>query len=248
MGGHREPGRDSADIHAFPTTHWSIIASARKEERGAALTRLIEAYAPALRTYLTLERRLRPQDVDDALQGFIADRFLESRLLSIADPAKGKFRSLLLSALNNYLASVYRHDSAKKRAPEEGIGSLDSCADHRGDSVEPSAAFVRAWAVQLLTKTQEAMKEECRRINRMDMWEVFRRRELAPCYEGAEPISYDAMVSEFGFKSPLQASNTLVTAKRMFDRILRAQIAEYAMPDQIDDEVRDLFSAFGGAK
>ena len=244
----RESGLTPSEVHPFPTTHWSLIAGAQEDHRGAALARLVQMYAPALRTYLALERRLRPNEIDDAIQGFIADRVLESRLIEGADPAKGKFRSLLLAALNNYLTSAHRYDTAKKRSPEGSVVAIEAAAEHLRSDDDPSAVFDRAWAVQLLAKTQQVMQAECQRTHRADLWEAFRRRVLAPCYEGIEPISYEAMVVEFGFKSPQHASNTLVTAKRMFDRILRELIAAYAMPDEIDDEVHDLFNALGGDK
>lgn len=248
MGGQGKTDWAATDVHAFPTTHWSVVVSAREDRRGAALGRLVQMYTPALRTYLLLERRLSPQDVDDAIQGFVADRVLESSLLAKADPARGKFRSLLLAALNNHINSEYRRATAKKRAPEAGISSLDAATHAASADQDPFRAFNRAWAMQLLTRAQEVMRAECERIGRPEIWGVFRKRELAPIYEGTAPISYEAIVSEFGFKSPSQASNTIVTAKRMFDRILREIIREYATPEQVEDEIRDLFLAFSNAK
>jgi hypothetical protein len=48
-------------------------------------------------------------------------------------------------------------------------------------------------------------------------------------------------VEKFGFRSPTEASNALVTAKRMFVRALRAVVAEYARDENgIDREIEEL--------
>jgi hypothetical protein len=59
--------------------------------------------------------------------------------------------------------------------------------------------------------------------------------------EGKPSPSYQELVERFGFSSPTQASNMLVTAKRTYARVLRSVIGEYARDEQeIDDELADL--------
>lgn len=49
------------------------------------------------------------------------------------------------------------------------------------------------------------------------------------------------MVEQFGFPSPTAASNALVTAKRMYARILRAVVAQYADdPHEVESEIAEL--------
>jgi hypothetical protein len=49
------------------------------------------------------------------------------------------------------------------------------------------------------------------------------------------------VVVRFGFKSPTEASNALVTAKRMFVRALRSVVAEYATDEAgINGEIEEL--------
>jgi hypothetical protein len=51
-----------------------------------------------------------------------------------------------------------------------------------------------------------------------------------------------------GFKTPLQASNALVTAKRMFERQLRSVVAEYAGDEsEVESELMDLRRIFSDA-
>ena len=72
-------------------------------------------------------------------------------------------------------------------------------------------------------------------------WSVFDCRVVAPIFDGVEALPYDQVVERFGFRSPTEASNALVTAKRMFVRALRAVVAEYARDeDGIDREIEEL--------
>jgi hypothetical protein len=55
--------------------------------------------------------------------------------------------------------------------------------------------------------------------------------------------NYDELLNEFGFDSPAQASNALITVKRHFQRVLRQVVAEYAdSEEQITEEIADLFT------
>jgi len=52
---------------------------------------------------------------------------------------------------------------------------------------------------------------------------------------------YDVIAAKLGDVSPLQAANLLVTAKRMFERELRAVIAEYSRDEhEVDEEINSL--------
>ena len=64
---------------------------------------------------------------------------------------------------------------------------------------------------------------------------------LAPATDAAEPTCYEALVAELGLSSPAQASNLLMTGKRMFARNLRGVIQSYASNgDEVEEELADL--------
>ena len=110
---------DDVPIQPFPATQWSLVESARQSDtkiRHRALSVLLERYLPALRAYLVAEKRIDAERAQDLLQGFIADKIIEQRLLDHAQQAKGKFRSFLLVTLNHYVVSQHRTEAAAKRA------------------------------------------------------------------------------------------------------------------------------------
>jgi hypothetical protein len=80
------------------------------------------------------------------------------------------------------------------------------------------------------------------------VWGVFESRLLAPILHRAEPADYEELVGRFGLASAAQASNVLITAKRMFARIIRAVVGEYALGDEeIETEIRELHTVLGRA-
>ncbi len=56
-----------------------------------------------------------------------------------------------------------------------------------------------------------------------------------------EPMPYDKLVARFGLRSPSEASNLLITAKRMFARALHEIVRETVSDDQdVEPEIREL--------
>ena len=60
---------------------------------------------------------------------------------------------------------------------------------------------------------------------------MFRIRLLEPVFNNAPQVPYEQLVERFGLKSPLDASNTLLSAKRIFKVHLDEVIHEYAGRD-----------------
>lgn len=228
--------------HAFPATRWSLVGRAGSPDAAAAsqsIAALLQSYLPALRAHLEVARGVRRDRADDLLQGFIASRVLEQNLIARAEQSRGRFRSFLLASLDNYAANQLRDQSRQKRRFEAGHEPLGSDLTDL-DALPPSAAFDRAWGRQVVTEALKRMEHECDASGRSDLWALFRRRVVLPAFDGAEPVPYEALTREFCFQSPSQAINALVTAKRMFTRMLRAVISEYAGDESIETEIREL--------
>ena len=232
------------DFRGLPTTDWSLVAHAGLpvEQTGLeSLNELLSRYRPALKAHLVLKKKFPPAQADDLIQGFLSTKVLDEGLVSRADPRKGKFRTILLTALDNYVISVIRHDAAKKRSPEQGFVSLDDSADQFGAVEPPPDPFDVAWANEIIMEALRRVKAECTASGRSAYWSVFESRVVAPTVDGIQPLSYEQVVARFGFRSPTEASNALVTAKRMFVRALRVVVAEYAKDeDGVDKEIEDL--------
>jgi RNA polymerase sigma-70 factor (ECF subfamily) len=223
----------------FPATHWSLVRRAgweQGEARRAALDVLLRRYLPALRTYLRVVRRMPADQAEDLLQGFVADRLLAGRLLQLADQRRGRFRSLLLTSLNHFAAS-------RRRGREAGVALPEGLA---GPDAEAAIEVEAAWARELVRQVTEAMREQCVRTGRMDIWGVFEGRVLAEALQ-ERPLAYEALAERYGLRSPAQAANLLVTAKRMYARLMRSAVGEYERDEaEVDEEIRDLRRILAG--
>jgi RNA polymerase sigma-70 factor (ECF subfamily) len=230
----------------FPSTHWSLVGRAGadpSEARRRALGHLIHQYLPALKTYLVRGRRVAADQADDFLQGFVAQKFLEDDLVRRADATRGRFRTFLIAALNNYCASQARAAAARRRRPAGGFAPGDVAAHDGTDAraADPSAAFDLDWAREVLSQAVERMRAQCRASARADVWGVFDARVLGPTLRESEPVPYGELVVQYGFASPSQASNVLVTGNRMFARVLKEVIGSYEQdPEGVEQEIRDL--------
>lgn len=234
----------------FPTTRWSLVDRAGREsaESGReALGQLLRLYLPALRSHLICSKRLTPEDADDVVQDFVVCKILERDLVARANQELGKFRTFLLATLDRFLLNRIRDEQAKKRA----VGGAAVLGDRADDLADGGGtdAYDLAWARQVVAEAVRRMRAECEATGRCDVWGVFECRVLAPILEHTEPLEYAELVRRFGFESPSQASNVLVTAKRMYARLLRSVVGDYARDAaEIESEIDELHRILAGSR
>jgi DNA-directed RNA polymerase specialized sigma24 family protein len=242
----------SQEFRAFPETRWSLVARANAEgadNQREAMGELISRYLPALNSHFVLRKKLDPSRVDDLLQGFIVTKVLHGDFLSRADREKGKFRNFLLTAVERYIVDVIRQEGAKKRSPGEGmVLSIDEHPNIVGAADQCGDVFDTAWAREVIAEALRRLQAECEASGRSAFWGVFEARVVAPILDGANPLAYDELVEKFGFQSPTQASNALITVKRMFVRALRSVVSEYAKDEAgVDAEIQELMAILSQA-
>lgn len=235
---------DGRSDRCFPTTHWSLVASAGQPTSDAqrtALGELVRRYAPALRAHLIIRKRVRPQDADDLVQAFLAAKVVEQRLVGRAERARGKFRTFLLTALDRFVVNQLQFEGTRKRsaATVELREELDADA-----AADPSAAFDAAWAREVIAQAMRRVRDRYQSGGREDIWTIFEARVIAPMLDHAQPVPYDQLVRRLGLRSPDEAWNLLATAKRAFASELRAVVGEYEKDEhRIEEEIAELRAA-----
>jgi DNA-directed RNA polymerase specialized sigma24 family protein len=234
------------DAIGFRATRWSLVqraGGASAGSRRASMETLLRRYLPALRAHLTIAKKLPAELADDLLQGFVADKVIEQNLVALADPAKGKFRSFLLVALNRYVIDQLRRENSSKRGGAGKLSGQVLSEQLVSSEAQPSEQFDLIWARELVALALQLMTDECRATGRLEIWAIFECRIVHPAFQGIEALPYDDLVAKFGLQTPLQAYNLLTTGKRMFARCLREAAADYvAGPELIDEEINDLKS------
>jgi RNA polymerase sigma-70 factor (ECF subfamily) len=229
----------------FPNTQWSLVARAcavPDQAASHALNELLRMYCPVLKKHLVRDMNFTPHSADDIVQDFVAQKILEKNALASADADKGRFRVFLLKTFNNFVVSEIRKGRARKRSPHnEHAHSLDETPDLAVTHPPLHQTLDLEWARQIMALAIERMKQECAGKARADLWDIFSCRVLAPALEQAPLPSYEELVHRFGFQSPTQASNLLITAKRMFRRALADTVRDtVADESQVEEEIRDL--------
>ncbi len=237
----------------FPTTHWSLVMRAGADPSVAqrdALGDLLRRYEGAFRTFVMTRHRLPRERAEDLVQGFILSRVLERNLLARADAGRGKFRNFVMTALERYAVDQFREAAALKRAGDRAGVDVQAYQDALPGPADgdPAAAFDASWASAAVRQSVERMRAATE-VTRPDLWGVFSDRLLGPAFDGAEPTAYADLIARLGFADEAKAASGLQTAKRIFARILRGVVAEYALTaDDVDQEIDDLKAALAGGR
>lgn len=210
--------------------------------RRDAFAALLKQYMPAMLAHLVRRQGIQIHRAEDLLQGFIASKLIEDRIISRADQTRGRFRSFLLTALDRYVVDQARYDGAQKRQAPGGVSLDDAVAVGADKSKSAGDVFDLEWAREVLRQTLARMEERCIKSRKANLWRLFENRIIGAISGDAEPTPYEQLAVELGYETPAQAANALVTAKRMFAQSLRATVAEYAVTeDEIESEIQDLY-------
>jgi DNA-directed RNA polymerase specialized sigma24 family protein len=220
---------------SFPATRWSLVSRARDAslaDKQRALSELLERYRPAFVRHLVRRRRLPIERAEDLVQGFMTVKVLEKNLIAQASRERGRFRSFMLKSLERYVIDEYR----RRDLPTTDVDEFRDTQPDAGGA----DAFDIAWAQQALAETYVNMLQACEASDKMHVWHVFEHRVLRPTMDGGDVPSYEQLAERYGFTSPTEAGNLFVTARRMFERELRAVIEAYAGEADVDREIGDL--------
>lgn len=229
----------------FQTTCWTLVRAAAHEgpEQQAALGQLVHRTWPAVYGYLRRSGLSRDRAAETT-QAFFADVVLPRHIFEQADPARGRLRALLMSALKRYLIDVHRRACARGGERAIPAGAFDqqerilASADPRE---APESSFERSWATAQLEEALRRAEAHFRENGRERHWSLFEARVLGPALRDYEPPLLADMAERLGFCSPADASAAVQTVKRRFHDILREVVAEtVACEEDIDDELARL--------
>ncbi len=135
------------DRHEFKSTSWGLVLSAWD---AAAMDSLIRIYWKPL-YFFVRQRGYDNETAKDIVQEFLAT-FLERKAIRKADPARGKFRTFLLTALKNFIADWTKASKREKRGGHAVIQSLNFTEGEKEYAFQVSAGepperlVDRAWA------------------------------------------------------------------------------------------------------
>ena len=238
----------SAGGGRFTTTHWSLVLAAAGTEDAhgrEALAKLCQVYWYPLYAFVRRQGH-GPHDAQDLTQEFFM-RLLEKDYLGDVDRSKGKFRSFLLAALKHFLSKEWARAKTLKRGgghtlvPLDTLSAEDRYRREPEDNATPERLFERRWALTLLDRVLTRLSEEYETTGKRAMFE-----QLQGCLTGdSDLLPYAELAARLG----MTEGAVKVAVHRLRQRyrgVLRDEIAQtVADPAEIDDEIRQLFSALG---
>jgi len=225
----------------FPTTRWSLVVAAgdpqRKEAR-SALVSLCENYWYPLYAYLR-RRGYSADEAQDLTQEFFV-RVLEGRYLDRANPEKGRFRSFILTSLKFFVAD----EEDRQRASKRGGGAIVSLELSSGEEryqrepahdETPERIFERRWALSVLDRVVEELREEFVRHGRPEHFERLKVFLLGQSDAPYAALARDMNTSEGALKVAIHR------LRKRYRELFRQEIADtVADPEEVESELRYL--------
>jgi RNA polymerase sigma-70 factor (ECF subfamily) len=248
----REPAPEQTHgTNRFDTTRWSVVLSCTdgsKTESAAskALSELCQTYWRPIFAFIC-RRGYSVPDAQDLTQDFFVT-ILEGSLLSRADPNRGRFRSLLLKALQNFLADDFARKQARKRGGHMQFVSWDDwmaeAPSHlaiasEAESWSAEQIYDVRWAATVVEHALRRLGEECEGRGKRRVFDA-----LSSCLTAdREDVSYAAYAKTLGV-AETAVKRLVHQLRERYRTLLRDEIAQTVEdPADIDEELRYLCSA-----
>jgi len=231
----------------FPATRWSLVVAAgdphRKEAR-SALVSLCESYWYPLYAYLR-RRGYSSDQAQDLTQEFFV-RVIEGRYLDRAEPEKGRFRAFLLTSLKFFVADEEDRRRAHKRGggmvvPLEFSSGEERYQREPGHDETPERIYERRWALSVLDRVVEKLRNEFVQHGRPDHFE-----RLKVFLLGQSDAPYAALAQELN-TSEGALKVAIHRLRKRYRELFRQEIADtVADPAAVESELRHLAAVLTG--
>ena len=236
----------------FVTTCWNLVLSGADLKRGereirSALAELCRIYWRPI-FFFVARRGYSPEDAEDLTQDFFL-RILKGDWLQKADPTRGRFRSLLLKSVQNFLNDTADKIKARKRGGNISFVSWDPWMTEAPSELALSCEALNSWTAERLfdagwaaTVVQRAirrLREECERKGRSRVFDVLNPYLTAE----REDISYACLATKLKV-AEATVKKLLYHMRQRYRFLLRDEVAQtVADSADIEDELRYLCGA-----
>jgi len=232
-------------MNRFNTTRWSLVLRAQSSggDARSALETLCRTYRPPVLAYIR-GRGYSSDVAEDLTQSFFA-QFLERVGHADADPARGRFRAFLLTAIKRFLINATAEAHALKRGGRIHFESIDS-SPHDAEIVpagseSPEQVFERAWALVVLDAALRRLREEARVADKRELFDHLR----GFLTETPDEADYTRVAAAMNLRR-----NTVAVAVHRLRHRLRELVHEElahtaAGGEEFEVELRELRTALG---
>ena len=252
MNGHGGAG----EPREFVTTRWSLILSAAhfgSEEQKAsdALAELCRTYWRPIFSFVR-RRGYSVEDAQDLTQDFFL-AILKNDWLQHADRNRGRFRSLLLKSLQNFLVNAAEKSHTRKRGGNVEFVSWHDWMSETSpelpisgatlESLPPERLFDLTWAATVVERALQRLREECESRGKLWLFQA-----LSPhLTEERDEASYANLSAELGI-ADTAVKKQLHNMRQRYRSLLRAEVSQTVEnPADVDDEIRYLCASLATA-
>jgi RNA polymerase sigma-70 factor (ECF subfamily) len=239
----------------FPSTHWTAIGEVgpgADADSQRVIGDLLQDYWKPVYCYLR-HRGHSNEEAKDLTQGFFQDVVLHRDLIQRANPARGRFRTLLLTALGNYVANVHRAQTARKRIPKNKLIELEQAEAGNlpapAQAGNPDESFHYAWVSELLDRMLAEVEADCHADGMTVHWNLFHDRVLRPTLADETPPPLAQLCAKHQIDEAARASNMIFAVKRRLQAALKRYVRQsVAHDEEIGEEIRELQQFLSGKK
>ena len=252
-----EVGEESArEPRQFATTRWSLILSAANSESGeqearTALDELCRTYWRPVFSFIC-RRGYSMEDAQDLTQDFFV-KILGRNWLEHADRNRGRFRSLLLTSLQNFLVNAAERTHTRKRGGDMEFISWDdwmaeapsqlSISPHALDSLPAERLFDLRWATTVVEQALRRLREECEGKDRLRLFYALSRHLT----EERDEVSYADLSAALGVAETVVRKQLHIMRQR-YRCLLRDEVAHTVENSaDVEEEIRYLCAALAAA-
>ena len=247
-------GRGGNRPREFVTTRWSLILSVtngREEQRAHdALAELCRTYWRPIFSFVRA-RGYSIEDAQDLTQDFFVT-ILEDNWLQHADRNRGRFRSLLLRSLQNFLINAAEKTHAYKRGGDVDFVSWDDwmaeapsqllLSAQALESLPPERIFDLSWATTVVEHALQRLREECESKGKLWLFQALGSHLT----DERDELSYANLSAELGM-AETAVKKQLHNMRQRYRSLLRAEVSRTVEnPADVDDEIRYLCAALAG--
>lgn len=233
----------------FTTTHWSVVLAAGD----GASPRAAEALEKLCRTYwLPLYAYVRRkghtcEDAQDMTQEFFA-RFLAKNSFGRARPERGRFRSFLLTSMQNFLAHEWQRARAEKRGGGRSLLRWDELAPENHYQLEasseltPDKVFDQRWALTLFQRALARLRQEFTAAGKGAQFDRLKGYLSSEAGENA----YAEVAAQLNM-TPRAIAVAVHRLRQRYGQVVREEIAHTVSSSaDIEDELRLLIALMSG--
>lgn len=197
-------------------TSWTLVREAGSDRDTIALAArgvLYLRHSPAVYAWARSEG-MSMEDAQDLTQAFF-EHLIATDWFRKARPSLGRFRSFMLTTLQNFAGTAGRKRKAKKRGegridlPIHLAGVMEKVDEMNTTDLTPDRAFLRGWAISVMDETLKALQRQYREDKKGAIFET-----LSP-WVAADPYERCGEYADAAAKLGIKEDSLRVAVSRM---------------------------------